>query len=328
MDAIQSLKITWDRSYTTTVKVGEIIQLFEDKGIFEDLVAAYWPDGATKDGKTYAKRCLRVAKEYRQFQGSGQTRSQAEAINIDIPVVDEEAEVKPLFDSNEGKDIQQQLLQRLQLLTPRQFERVVGEFLKAKGLSEVKVTGGSGDGGIDGECALPFLRLKVAFQAKRYAKVNTVGANPIRNFKGGLVGRFDRGIFITTSTFTAGAMEEADEPGITLVLIDGEQLVKEMIDLGLGIKSITVEAQIDGGFFEGLGTYTKRQNLPLILSLSKEMSGKDKFVNGSLFVHFEMCRRFLLHRTHRQSRGQDSSAQERGNIGLHSVSKTSGIGLL
>jgi restriction system protein len=100
---------------------------------------------------------------------------------------------------------------------------------------------------------MPFIKLKVAFQAKRYGQDTPIRAPAIRDFKGGVIGRFDRGIFITTSNFTRGAIEEADQPGMTIVLMDGRSLVQHMIDLGLGVKTIPVVTQeVSEDFFKGL----------------------------------------------------------------------------
>jgi len=154
---------------------------------------------------------------------------------------------------DEGKAINERLLESILRVKPNEFEELVGAFLKAKGFSKVRVIGHSGDGGVDGECEFPFINLKVAFQAKRYGQNTPVRAPAVRDFKGGVVGRFDRGIFITTSSFTAGAVEETDQPGVTIVLIDGAQLVGHMVELGLGVKTIPVVRQdLDQDFFDGL----------------------------------------------------------------------------
>jgi restriction endonuclease Mrr len=148
---------------------------------------------------------------------------------------------------------QDELLTRLRSLSSSQFELLIGAYLQAKGLSNVNATGRTGDGGIDGEAELPFLDLRCAFQAKRYSEGNHVGSAPVRNFKGGVLGRYDRGILITTSTFTAGAKEEADQPGVTIILVDGGNLVSQMLELGLGVKTIpVVERSIDEEFFSFL----------------------------------------------------------------------------
>ena len=155
----------------------------------------------------------------------------------------------------EQQDLHQELLSRILELPSDKFEKLVGKFLEAKGFSRVQITGGSGDGGIDGHCEIQFMRLKVAFQAKRYGQDNTIGSAAIRNFKVGVVGRYDRGIFITTSNFTAGAKEEAEEPGLTTILLDGASLVREMMEMGLGVTRVpVVEVDLDEDFFAGLET--------------------------------------------------------------------------
>jgi restriction system protein len=151
-------------------------------------------------------------------------------------------------------DIRQRLLDRVLQLSSDQFELLVGEFLKRKGFSNVHVTGRPGDGGIDGDCEVPFLKLRVAFQAKLYGPDRPIGSPAIRNFKGGVVGRFDRGILITTSSFSAGAVEEAEEPGVTTVLINGVELVDQMVEIGLAVTTVPVlETHLDEDFFAGLG---------------------------------------------------------------------------
>ncbi len=147
----------------------------------------------------------------------------------------------------------QDLLDRLRRLTPSQFEHLVAEYLRGKGFSNVKVTGGAGDRGIDGEAELPFLKLKVIVQAKRYSSDNQVRPPQIRELKGSLGNKFHRGVFITTSSFTAGAMEEVDDANDTIVAIDGYQLVKEMVEMQLGVKHVAVSVAVDESFFKGLG---------------------------------------------------------------------------
>ena len=153
--------------------------------------------------------------------------------------------------NEEGQqNIKDQLITRLQALEPAQFEHLIAKFLEAKGFSEVRVTGRSGDRGIDGECTIPFLKLTCAFQAKRYREDTPVGSPDIRGFKGGVVGRYERGIFVTTSSFTPGAKEEAEQPGVTLILIDGKEFVGQLLNLRLGIKTTpVVERTLDEEFF-------------------------------------------------------------------------------
>jgi len=148
-------------------------------------------------------------------------------------------------------DISSQLLTRLLELTPTQFEHLVGAFLEANGFREVRVTGRSHDGGIDGDCIVPFVDVKVAFQAKRFTE-NPVGTQLLQQFKGS-IGAYERGVFITTSSFTAGAREIADGPGVKILLVDGQELVAGMVQKELGIKAVPVTREVmDEDFFQEL----------------------------------------------------------------------------
>jgi len=150
--------------------------------------------------------------------------------------------------------VAEQLRERLSRLSPAQFERVVGEFLNAKGFSNVRITGRTGDDGIDGEGEVPFVRVKVAFQAKRYAPGNNVGIEPVQRLGGSMTNRFDRGIFITTSSFSQAASGWVEETHAPITLVNGSDLVTQMVDMGLGVRTIpVVEKQVDESFFERLG---------------------------------------------------------------------------
>ena len=145
------------------------------------------------------------------------------------------------------------LRERVLKLEPSEFERLVGEYLKAKGFSNVVVSGRSGDGGIDGECGIPFINVKVAFQAKRYTSANSIGIEPVQRLQGSMTGRFDRGIFITTSDYTSAARGWVEEVRAQITLINGDELMKEMIELGLGVKAVTVvKHEVDENFFAEL----------------------------------------------------------------------------
>lgn len=114
--------------------------------------------------------------------------------------------------------------------------------------------GGSGDGGVDGVIDQDTLGLdQIYVQAKRYAPDATVGREAIQSFVGALAGRgATRGVFITTSRFSAGALEYAKSIPTRIILIDGKQLTELMIRHGVGVqvaKTYTV-AEIDEDFFE------------------------------------------------------------------------------
>lgn len=136
---------------------------------------------------------------------------------------------------------------KLMEMSPKGFEEAVGALLKNFGFSEVQITGRSNDGGIDGLCTHPVLKLTVPFQAKRW--VNPVGVDPVSSFRGRVVGKYAKGIFITTSSFTTAAKASADE-WEEIELIHGEKLVDLLLESGLGIKErpITYQ-QVDEEFF-------------------------------------------------------------------------------
>lgn len=143
------------------------------------------------------------------------------------------------------------LLEVLRVLPPYGFELICGRLLREHGFEDVEVTQRSRDGGIDGYGRLrlsPFVSLRVAFQAKRYKDVVTRSA--VGEFRNALLGRAEKGVFITTGRFTADAAAEAARDGvIPIELIDGEQLVELFQSAGLGVKPKTI-FEIDHAFFD------------------------------------------------------------------------------
>ncbi|MGA2063768.1 MAG: restriction endonuclease [Thermoguttaceae bacterium] len=137
----------------------------------------------------------------------------------------------------EGSGYRAQLLGIIRGLSPGGFERLCQRLLRESGFEQVIVTGRSGDGGIDGIGVLKvnaFVAFKVLFQCKRYA--GAVSSTEVCNFHGAMQGRADKGIIITTGTFTAAAMKEAVRDGVPPIeLVDGERLVGLFEDLELGL---------------------------------------------------------------------------------------------
>lgn len=135
------------------------------------------------------------------------------------------------------------LLDAIRRLTPAGFERLCKVLLTKHGFDPVVVTGKSGDGGIDGYGVLkmnPFVSFKVLFQCKRY-DTKKVGSPEVRNFRGAMHGRSDKGLILTTGTFTEDAKEEASRDGVPPIeLVDGERLVGLCETLGLGLIPKTV----------------------------------------------------------------------------------------
>ena len=142
------------------------------------------------------------------------------------------------------------LLPVIKSLSPEGFERLCQRLLREHGFQNVRVTGRSGDGGIDGEGILeinPLLSFKVLFQCKRYQ--GSVGAAMIRDFRGALIGKADKGILLTTGSFTMEAKREAVRDGANPIeLVDGEKLVRMFERLELGVKPKIVY-EVDLEFF-------------------------------------------------------------------------------
>ena len=140
-----------------------------------------------------------------------------------------------------SKDYRTETLDILLALPPAGFERLAQRLLREAGFTQVVVTGQSGDGGIDGYGTLqinPLVSFKVLFQCKRYTK--SVSPSHVRDFRGAMAGRADKGIIITTGTFTAEARREATRDGVPPIeLIDGEKLIDMLENLELGLKPVT-----------------------------------------------------------------------------------------
>ena len=147
------------------------------------------------------------------------------------------------------------LLHVLKEMTPTGFERLCQRLLRESGFIEVQVTGRSGDGGIDGRGIIRFAGLigfPVLFQCKRYA--GNVTTSQIRDFRGAMTGRSDRGLFITTGGFTQEAQREAARDGAPPIdLISGEMLVDKLKELKLGVVTKQVESvTVDPTFFANI----------------------------------------------------------------------------
>lgn len=152
---------------------------------------------------------------------------------------------------DEAKPWREKLSDILQSMDPYGFERLAQRVLRECGFSEVEVTKKSGDGGIDGTGKLKIngiFSFNVAFQCKRYGGL--VGAPAIRDFRGSLTTNIEKGVLITTGTFSKAAKEEAASPGKQQIdLIDGEGFITLLAEYGIGVKEIKTY-EVDEGFFE------------------------------------------------------------------------------
>lgn len=156
----------------------------------------------------------------------------------------------------EAFDWKDQLLADLKEIDPSAFERLCQRILRESGFVKVEVTGKSGDGGIDGVGVLRMnlISFQVLFQCKRYS--GSVSAGHVRDFRGAMQGRADKGLIITTGTFTADARREATRDGAPAIdLLDGEALCLLLKDLKLGVVMtpiLTEQISIDSTYFSSV----------------------------------------------------------------------------
>jgi restriction system protein len=155
-----------------------------------------------------------------------------------------------LAPDQEDVDYRSKLSAILKSLAPAGFERLCQRLLREAGFEQVIVTGKSNDGGIDGHGVLvlnPFVSFRVLFQCKRYA--GSVIPAQVRDFRGAMQGRADKGLILTTGTFTVEARREANRDGAPPIeLVDGEKLIELFERLELGLKPMTTY-EIDESFF-------------------------------------------------------------------------------
>lgn len=154
-------------------------------------------------------------------------------------------------DVEQPENYKTELIKILLSLPPSGFEKLCQRLLRESGFEQVVVTGRTGDGGIDGHGILqvnPFVSFSVFFQSKRYK--GNVSASQIRDFRGAMLGRADKGIVITTGSFTLDAKKEARRDGVPPIeLVDGENLIEmfEVLELGLKPKK---DFEVDSEFFK------------------------------------------------------------------------------
>jgi restriction system protein len=152
---------------------------------------------------------------------------------------------------------EEELLDAIRNMPPDGFERLCQRLLRESGFIQVEVTGRSGDGGIDGKGVVRLgglLSFHMIFQCKRFK--GSVGPSIVRDFRGAMVGRADKGLLITTGSFTSEARREAQREGAPPIdLIDGESLVVKLKELGMGVtvtSRVVEEIVVNRQFFEGL----------------------------------------------------------------------------
>ncbi|MBU3665893.1 MAG: restriction endonuclease [Chthoniobacterales bacterium] len=203
--------------------------------------------------RTYLKRFGLIENSSRgvwALTSKGQKTSTVKKEAVKKLVQDEDRKKKAERESQETESPdetgwEEEVLNSLKKMSPEAFERLCQRVLRESGFIQVEVTGRSGDGGIDGRGVVKLgaiLSFHVHFQCKRYK--DTVPAPVIRDFRGAMVGRADKGIILTTGTFTREAKAEALRDGAPpLDLIDGDEFVQMLKDyrLGISVEQKTVE---------------------------------------------------------------------------------------
>jgi restriction system protein len=180
--------------------------------------------------------------------------------NADFSLMNVELDKRLEFEINKEVNEEENWKERVidvitENLSPAAFERLIQRVLREKGFTQVEVTGKTGDGGIDGRGIARIngiLSFHIIFQCKRYKATSKVGSKDIRDFRGAMVGRTDKGLFITTASFTRDAIAEATRDGApTIDLMDGEKLAEKLKELRLGLKvELKESVKVDEDWFK------------------------------------------------------------------------------
>ncbi len=208
--------------------------------------------GLTAEGRSCQMDEGAVLRLFREVhQKFTEERKARKADEVVAEVEEEEGGGSDIENIEVGVGYRAELLSILQSLPPEGFERICQRLLRESGFQQVAVTGRTGDGGIDGHGILqinPLVSFKVLFQCKRYQ--GSVAVSAVRDFRGALEGRADKGIILTTGTFTTDAKREAIRDGAKPIeLVDGDKLVDMFEELNLGLCPKT-DYEVDDGFFK------------------------------------------------------------------------------
>jgi restriction system protein len=226
-------RLAWARTYLKGISA------------LENSERAVW--SITDAGRSYSEEDVaRLHHEYRaSIRAARRERKKAEReAGLVVAADDGEDEAAP--------DWKEELIALLLELPPDRFEHLARRLLLEAGFISAKVTGRTGDGGIDGigVYRLSLVSFPVFFQCKRYR--GSVRAGAVRDFRGAMAGRGDRGLLITTGTFTAEAKQESTRDGAPPIdLIDGERLCDLLKEHGLGVRTMLRQIEdvsIDRGF--------------------------------------------------------------------------------
>lgn len=228
-------RLAWARTY------------LKKNGFLENSNRGVWAlTKLAKEQKQVSSQAIvkKIREEYKAKSNHKHKKSKNEQIELDNS------------DTPEAQGWREELYQVLtNEIPPDAFERLTQRLLRESGFIQVEVTGRTGDGGIDGKGIARihgFMSFHVFFQCKKYQ--GSVSASAIRDFRGAMVGRADKGLFITTGTFTSAAIKEATRDGAPHIdLVNGEQLAEKLKEFELGVKTQMIEkVTIDKDWFANL----------------------------------------------------------------------------
>jgi len=197
-------------------------------------------------GKKPAKINVKFLEQFPEFiefraikkeQGEGKNKSLAE-INKEVENITPDELMENGFNSIQA-NLGQELLAKLRTNPPSFFEKVVLKLLTNMGYGEGKVTGQTGDGGVDGFISQDKLGLdKIFFQAKRFGEDTPVSVSMLRDFVGTLeVNGVSKGVFMTTSRFPKDTNDILKRTQKNIILIDGTRLANLMIEFNVGVST-------------------------------------------------------------------------------------------
>lgn len=208
-------------------------------------------DAAAGEALTKAYREARKSAAKKEKTTPPQSKDTVDAVGTE-PAAGNDASVEVVAgtDPVSGDSWKTALLEILQKMSPAGFERLAQRILREAGFQKVDVVGRAGDGGIDGRglYRMSLVSFPIYFQCKRYA--GSVPAGVVRDFRGAMAGRGDKGLIVTTGTFTSAARKEATRDGAPPVdLIDGDELCDLIRKYKLGVVE---RVTVDESFFEKL----------------------------------------------------------------------------
>lgn len=231
-----SYRLTWTRSY------------LKKYGILDNSSRGVWAFASDFDGDIEALSPQEIIRTVRKMRVDKTKKAADAAVEADAREGLAEGDETALPD--QPLDWRDHLREVLLAMHPNAFERLALRLLRESGFPFVEVTGRTGDNGVDGKGIFRYggiISFHVIFQCKRYR--HSVSASEMRDFRGAMQGRTDKGLFITTGTFTSAAQREATREGVPAIdLVDGDALVEKLRLLGLGVREkIIIDYEVDEG---------------------------------------------------------------------------------